>query len=278
MTYRTILVHVPLVEADVQIALAAALAKESGAHLTGICSLVEVALLRSATQNPFLRLEAAKIDELIKREYDQAALAKKRFDAIAGRVGVAHDWMTGEGDAADLIIHACRLQDLAVVEQGGDPSDLLWGPAVQLALSGHPALIVPRSWPSPQFGRRAVVAWNGSSQAAAAVRKALPLLRRAEQVSVLVGHSRAAFPAAMRPPELDIVAYLRHEGVIAEAKDFAGSDAEAGAGILRFATDGDADLIVMGAFGRSRFKEWILGGATRHVLEKMTVPVFMAHQ
>ncbi len=278
MTYRAILVHVPLVEADMQIALAAALAKESGAHLTGMCSLVEVALLKNAMQNPFLRLEPARVDELIKREYEEAALAKKRFDAIAERAGVTHSWTTGEGDAADLIIHACRLQDLAVVEQGGDLSDLLWGPAVQLALSGHPALIVPRFWPSPQFGHRALIAWNGSAQAAAAVRRALPLLRRADQVSVLVGHSRASFPAAMRPPELDIVAYLRHEGVAAEAKDIAVSDAEAGAGILKFATDRGADLIVMGGFGRSRFREWILGGATRHVLENMTVPVFMAHQ
>ena len=278
MTYRAVLVHVPLGNADVQVELAASLAKENGAHLTGICSLVEVGLLKNAMQNPFLRLEPTRVEELIKREYDEALLAKKRFDAIADRVGVAHSWLTGEGDAADLIIHACRLQDLAVVEQAGDPSDLLWGPAVQLALSGHPALIVPRSWTSPQFGRRALVAWNGSAQAAAAVRKALPLLRRAEQVSVLIGHSRASFPATMRLPELDIVDYLNHQGVSAHARDLSDSDTAAGAAILKAAAESGADLIVMGAFGRSRFKEWILGGATRHVLESMTVPVFMAHQ
>jgi nucleotide-binding universal stress UspA family protein len=193
------------------------------------------------------------------------------------RAGVAHSWLTGEGEAADLISHACRLQDLAVVEQAGDPSDLLWGPAVQLALSGHPALIVPRAWPSPQFGRRALVAWNGSSLSAAAVRKPLPLLRRAEQVTVLVGHSRAAFPATMRRPALDVITYLKHEGVAATAKTLAVSDAEAGAAILQSAADGGDDLIVM-AFRRSRFSEWVLGGATRHLLENMTVPVFMAHQ
>jgi nucleotide-binding universal stress UspA family protein len=229
-------------------------------------------------QNPFVRLEPDRVEVLLKTQYDQALVAKKRFDAIAERAGVAHSWLTGEGEAADLISHACRLQDLAVVEQGGDPSDLLWGPAVQLALSGHPALIVPRAWPSPQFGRRALVAWNGSSQSAAAVRKALPLLRRAEQVTVLVGHSRAAFPATMRPAELDVIAYLKHQGVAATAKALAVADAEAGAAILQSAADGGDDLIVMGAFGRSRFSEWVLGGATRHVLESMTVPVFMAHQ
>lgn len=165
-----------------------------------------------------------------------------------------------------------------MVEQGGDPSDLLWGPAVQLALSGHPALIVPRSWPSPDFGHRVLVAWNGSAQSAAAVRKSLPLLERAEQVTVLLGSSRAAFPTAMRVPPLDVMAYLQHEGVAAGAKKFDVADADAGEAILKLAKDDKIDLIVMGAFGRSRFKEWILGGATRHVLENMTVPVFMAHQ
>jgi len=82
----------------------------------------------------------------------------------------------------------------------------------------------------------------------------------------------------MRPPELDIVDYLNHQGVSADARDLSDSDADAGAAILKAAAESGADLIVMGAFGRSRFKEWILGGATRHVLENMTVPVFMAHQ
>ena len=121
------------------------------------------------------------------------------------------------------------------------------------------------------------MAWNGSAQSAAALRKALPLLRRAEQVTVLLGRSRAAFPSSMRVPDLDVVTYLRRQGVAVTAKELDISDAEAGAEILKRAEAKKADLIVMGAFGRSRFREWILGGATRHVLEHMTVPVFMAH-
>jgi nucleotide-binding universal stress UspA family protein len=91
-------------------------------------------------------------------------------------------------------------------------------------------------------------------------------------------HSRAAFPPALRMTPLDLLAYLRHEGVTAEAKDIGVPDADAGKAILKGAQDDNADLIVMGAFGHSRFREWILGGATRQVLEEMTVPVFMAHQ
>jgi nucleotide-binding universal stress UspA family protein len=278
MSYRAILVHVPLGDAKAQVELAAALAKQSGAHLTGICALTEVALLRNARQNPFLRLEPARVEDLIAREYAGAAETEKQFNAIAEKAGVAHSWLVGEADAADLIIHASRLQDLAVVEQGRDPSDLLWGPVVQLALSGHPALIVPRDWSSPEFGKRVLIAWNGSAQSAASVRKALPLLRRAEEVTVLLGPSRATFPNGLRLPPLDVVAYLKHEGIDAKVKKIGVSDDDAGTAILKRAKDGKCDLIVMGAFGRSRFKEWILGGATRHVLENMTVPVFMAHQ
>ncbi len=73
------------------------------------------------------------------------------------------------------------------------------------------------------------------------------------------------------------MAYLDRHGIAAELVAFDLGDDEAGAAILTFAEGGKADLLVMGAFGRSRFKEWVLGGATRLVLERMTLPVFMAH-
>lgn len=278
MAYKAILVHVPLANARVQVELAARLAKTFGAHLTGICTLTETARLRSAVQNPFIRLEAEKVEGLIERETAEASGAEKGFDDIADEAGVSHSWMTGEGEAADLIIHASRVHDLIVVEQTQDPSDLLWGPAVQIALSGHPVVIVPRTWTSPVFGKRAVVAWNGSAQAAAALRKAIPLLQQAETVTVVMGQSRAEFPAAMRLASLDALAYLHHHGIAAEIGGSDTSDDGAGSEILKAASAAKADLIVMGAFGRSRFREWVLGGATRHVLRHMDVPVFMAHQ
>lgn len=278
MAYKSILVHVGLSNTKTPIELAARLAKDFSAHLTGICSLTETAMLRSAAQNPFIRLEAETVEGLIDEETAEASSAAKRFDAIAEEAGVPHSFVTGEGDDADLIIHASRVQDLTVVEQSKDPSDLLWGPAVQIAMSGHSVLIVPRSWERATFGKRAVVAWNGSAQAAAAVRKAMPLLQRAEHVTVLVGQSRAAYPETMRMAPLDVLAYLRHHGVKAKLGEGQTPDDDAGEVILKAIAKDKADLIVMGAFGHSRFREWVLGGATRHVLERMTVPVFMAHQ
>lgn len=278
MTYRAILVHVPLALPRVQIELAIMLAKRFEAHLTGLGTLSEVSRLRNIRQNPFLRIEPGKVEDLIQAEYEQAAQAEEEFRTMAARAGVSHSWFTGEGEAAAVLVHACRLQDLAVVEQGEHPSELLWGPTVQLALSGHSALIVPSAWKSRDFGRRALVAWSGTAQAAAALRRALPLLRRAEHVTILNGPSREAVLYAMRMPPLDPAAYLHWHGVATDVQQFEPADADAGRAILEFAGKDKADLIVMGAFGRSRFREWILGGATRHVLENMTVPTFMAHQ
>jgi hypothetical protein len=126
MAYKAILVHVGLINTKVQIELAARLAKEFGAHLTGICSLAETAMLRSAAQNPFIRLEAEQVEDLIEEETEEASSAEKMFDAIAEKAGVPHTFLMGEGDEADLIIHASRVQDLAVVQQSQDQSDLLW--------------------------------------------------------------------------------------------------------------------------------------------------------
>ena len=94
----------------------------------------------------------------------------------------------------------------------------------------------------------------------------------------MLSNSRGEYPAALRMPPLDLPAYLRHQGIEARVEHGDLNNSDAGGGILKYAKDEGCDLIVMGAYGRSRFQEWILGGATRHVLEHMAVPVFMAHQ
>ncbi len=146
-----------------------------------------------------------------------------------------------------------------------------------MVLSGRPALVLPRDCSALLPIKHAAIAWNGSAQSAAAVRQALPLLAKASRVSVLNGRPRDSHPQSWRLPPLDIAAYLDRHGVAAELVAFDLGDDEAGAGILTFVEGAKADLLVMGAFGRSRFKEWVLGGATRLVLERMTLPVVMAH-
>ena len=278
MSYGDILVYLPLPRSSELVEASVKLAKEFGAHLTAISSLPITAMLRDAVQNPFIRLEeAGEVEKAIRGEAEQAEEAERHFDAVSKRAGVSHEWEMGEGDPGDVLIYASRLQDLIILEQCGEASELLHGPVVQVVLSGHPALVVPRACTSLLPVTHAVIAWNGSAQASAAVRQALPFLTRAGRVSLLRGRPRETRPGSWRVPPLDIEAYLRRHRIEAETVEFDLPDAEAGPGILTFAEGAKADLIVMGAFGRSRFKEWVLGGATRLVLERMTTPVFMVH-
>lgn len=277
MGYRDILVHVPLLGSEHQVELALTLAKQFDAHITGICILPDAAMLRSAVQNPLIRLNKTEVADIIEREYKDAAAVEQRFSSAADEAAVSHDWVTGEGDPADVLIHAARLYDFAIVEQCRAGADLLWGAATQLALSGRPTLILPTEWSQAELPKRILVAWNGSAQSAAAVRNAIPLLKISTEVTLLVGQNREALPLWMRLPPIEVDQYLLRHGVNVRATNLEAPDAEAGDAILKSAQRSKAELIVMGAFGRSRFREWVLGGATRHVLEHMTIPVLMAH-
>jgi len=120
-----------------------------------------------------------------------------------------------------------------------------------------------------------LVAWNGSREATRAVHDALPLLRRAEKVTVLsIDPDEDAEP---RLPGADVSLHLARHGVTAQAATIAGTDVAVGDLLLSYAADHDIDLIVMGAYGHTRLREVVLGGATRTLLRHMTVPVLMSH-
>jgi nucleotide-binding universal stress UspA family protein len=105
----------------------------------------------------------------------------------------------------------------------------------------------------------------------------LPLLEKADHVDVLLGRRKEAFGSITRYPDLNVADYLARRTRSLAIRDIAADERDAGAAILKAATDARSDLIVMGAFARSWFREWVFGGATLHVLGKTTVPVLMAH-
>lgn len=275
--YQEILVHMPLGENDASLRVAIEIAKEDKAHLTGVASLSESAMIHTVSKTSFMNPSEEEIERVIGAEQREAKATEKRFAEAADAAGVTHSWIAGEGDSADVLLQACRLKDLAVVEQSTPGSDLLWGPAVQMALSGYPTLIVPQNWQGPILRQPAVVAWNGSAQAASALRKAMPLLKHATDVTVLVGPSHESLPETLQVPAPDPFAYLKRHGVKTSRYEKEIDSREAGEQILKVAEEKKAGLIVMGAYGRSRFHEWVLGGATRHVLANTTTPTLMAH-
>jgi nucleotide-binding universal stress UspA family protein len=137
--------------------------------------------------------------------------------------------------------------------------------------------VVPYAGTFKTIGQRVLVAWNAGREATRAVNDALPLLEGAAKVTVLAINPHGGLRGHGEVPGADIALHLARHGVRAEASAIKSDDVEIGALLLSQAADLNADLIVMGAYGHSRLREVVLGGATREILRSMTVPVLLSH-
>lgn len=168
--------------------------------------------------------------------------------------------------------------DLLVLGQHGPgegwstlmPADF---PETVIALSGRPALVLPYTAAKPGLPGNVVIAWKPTRGAARAVTAALPILRNANAVHILSWGADAV--AAGSGP--NIASYLKAHGIPATWQQEEAEPESLGDLLLSRAFDLQADLLVMGCYGRARAYEWVLGGASRTVLKSMTLPVLMAH-
>lgn len=152
------------------------------------------------------------------------------------------------------------------------PSDFV---SSVLIASGRPALVLPSAVPVGEVGRKVLVAWKPTPSSARALAAALPLLRLAQEVTVL---AYGPEPADVQGVPLDVARYLRLQGVHARLQRYDEDPrSDLGELLLSQAADAGADLLVMGCYGHSRARELVLGGATRTVLASMTLPVLMSH-
>jgi nucleotide-binding universal stress UspA family protein len=278
MTYRTIVVHVGAgARRKERLDIACRLAAGFDSHLVGVFALTELMVPFALGGNAGVVIDAEQRwrDELAKE-------AKRDFDAAAARAGAQKsEWRRSDRGALGAMRVSARYADLVVVGQP-DPDrateDRMPGYfAEDLVLSaGRPVLLVPYAGHFAAVGSRVLVAWNASREAARAVTDALPLLQRAKSVEVVAFEPQRSGADHGAEPGADIALYLARHGVkVAAARQQAGIDV--GSQILSRAADSDADLIVMGAYGHSRGRELVLGGATRSLFQAMTVPVLMAH-
>lgn len=264
--------HDPTCASRIDIALA--LAAEHDAHVTGL-HVMPWPLAQVYSEVPI----PERVEKVQRLELEEAARrAATLFAARAGRTAVATEWRVAEGDVVRVAREHARYADLTVLPQGldlGSASADLSALPQELALSvGRPVLVIPRYGPFPRVGSRALVAWNGSREATRAVADALPLLQRAAQVTVLTIDPDED---AQRLPGAEIARHLARHGVTVQAATIAGTDVAVGDLLLSYAADHSIDLIVMGAYGHSRLREMVLGGATRTLLKHMTVPVLLSH-
>jgi nucleotide-binding universal stress UspA family protein len=272
MSYKTIVVHLDNRPRRAErLALAFTLAARFDAHLVALFAL-------EASRIPSYALAEAGdvVREIETRHRAEAArAAEAEFRQAERRAAGKAEWRLSVGDALQAVRLSARYADLVIAGQPEPEDPLGRAFAGELVLgAGRPVLFVPYAGRFADAGKRVLVAWNASREAARAVSDALPILTRAESVEVVAfepGGDHGENPGA------DIARSLARHGVKATAARDAGRGVDIGARILSRAADSSADLIVMGAYGHSRLLELALGGATRSLLDAMTVPVLMAH-
>jgi nucleotide-binding universal stress UspA family protein len=187
---------------------------------------------------------------------------------------LSYGWLRDEPADDSVIGSYGRVFDLIVLGRPGSEPQNPRMPPLEAALfeSGRPVLIVPQT-PTRTLARHVLVAWNGSTEQARTNAYALPLLRLAEQVTVLT--VEGSFTPG--PSCEDAARQLRRSGIRAEAKTVKPGPRSAGETILEQAGSLGCDLLVKSAYTQSRLRQMIFGGATRHILANASLPVFMAH-
>jgi nucleotide-binding universal stress UspA family protein len=171
--------------------------------------------------------------------------------------------------AADLVIFGQAAPDYRL-PTGFRPEDIIVG-------GGRPVLVVPYAGEFAVIGRRVLIAWDGTREASRALHDALPLIAKAEAVTVMTVHAREADLDKSRPSLHRVVRHLERHGIAARTEEAVRGDVPVADLLLSRAADLDVDLMVTGAYHHSQFREALLGGVSRDLLDHMTVPVLMAH-
>jgi nucleotide-binding universal stress UspA family protein len=255
---------------------AISVARTFGAHITGIVFVYDPVISPTIMDG----VSAEWIDAQRAESNAMAQAAIDRFEQAAGRDGLSFRNRVIEatlGGATDLFGRIGRRFDLVVVGQREPdhlaPSDLF----VEAALfeSGRPAIIVPYIQKEDLKLERVLVCWDGGRTAARAMGDAMPFLTRSKAVDiVMVATGRAKSDEI---PGADIGHHLARHGVNVDVKRIVAEDVDVPNTILSYAADVSAELIVMGGYGHSRLREFVLGGATKDLLASMTVPILMSH-
>ncbi len=209
-----------------------------------------------------------------------ARAAVATFEETARRASVSaesHVLTTSLAGAADMFGRIGRRFDLSVVQQGEPnkvaPEDLIIEGA--LFESGRPVIVVPYIQRGGVKLDRMMLCWDGGRNAARAIADAMPLLQKAKSVEIVIIASEA--PKSNELPGADMAGHLARHGLKVDIKRIVAKDTDVASTILSHAADSAADFIVMGGYGHSRLREFVLGGATRGILGAMTVPVLMSH-
>lgn len=275
--YRDILVHIDTDRAQARCQIAAEIAARGGGAVTGL--YLKTRLIDQYSDVSALGfLPEADLAGLIK-EYDEATSDDARkaagiLEVAAAAAGVRCESETVGGDSPEPLIARARLADLVVMPPPqAQPPYNVKASAVDVGLGcGGPVLVVPPKVDSVAIGRRVLLAWNGSREASRAMRDALPLLREGAVVEIRTagrGDEEAGLGALRR--------HLERLGFVANASIAQDANRSIGEVLTHQAQAADCDLIVMGLYGHTRAREFVLGGASREMIHDPKLPLLVSH-
>jgi nucleotide-binding universal stress UspA family protein len=280
MPLKNVLVHLddrPASAACVE--FATALASQHDAHLTGLyvvgAPTLPESVLGLLPRNTLADNRAALLaqgERALQKFLDRAATQNLRADS---RLQQGPDF-----EMPGIVALNARYSDIAILGQPAPETAtaLDWQVIEQTIFgSGRPVLIVPYIGGHPTVGDRIVVAWDTSRESTRALNDAMPILEKAKRVTVLLVNPRPGGRGHGPEPGADVALHLARHGVKVEVRRTEVRDIAVGEAILSMLADLSADLLVMGAYGHSHLREYLLGGVTRVMLKSMTVPVLMSH-
>jgi nucleotide-binding universal stress UspA family protein len=275
--FKRVLVHVDCgAWSDRRIEVAVDLARRVAGKVTGVY------VARPVLPPVFMvgALPPAVLADQEKLDFDDAAAARRRFLDHVVRRGLESEWRFVRDASVSAMRRLSRYADIVVVGQAdpASPDAPLAARAEEVALgSGRPVLVVPYIGAAPGLGKRIVIAWDGSREAARAVADALPLMRQASSVWVVSIDAEAGCAGDGVKPAEDLCRFLHDHGIQARPDHLRTDDCSEADVLLSRIADFGADLLVMGCYGHTRVRELVLGGMTREILRHMTVPVLLSH-
>lgn len=282
MAFRDILLNIstyPEPTPPAAIDHAVQVAASMGGSLSALAITVSIPVAHNRAADALVGLSAIARDEEAKsRRASSADLA--HFTAQATAAGVLGDTLSAEChlyEVAKALATAARTRDLCIVPLGAPLEGRTEIAEGVIFGSGRPVLLFgPQSFERPRsIQGRVVVAWDGSRSAARAMADAMPILTRAKDVQVLVVEPEAR--NTLKAPAFEALRHLKAHQVNASLHEISGHGRSVGDAIETALSERSADLLVMGAYGHSRLRELVLGGATEHMIRTAPVPIFLSH-
>jgi nucleotide-binding universal stress UspA family protein len=287
---KTILVDLQGTKQDVSVlATALQVARLFGAHLDCVYVMPDAAALlppAGAVEMDTAALIAGSLEVLQRQAADMGAQARKTFKEFVRThdipdaqpaAGVSAAFRELSGDPREKLVAQSRLHDLTVMEGGAQDDALLrTNLGDMIVSSGKPVVLAPSQAPATPFSKIAV-AWKDCPEAARAIVAAMPILKRAHRIVILTANEDVKHPCACLDSYESVANSLRVHGAHVECHYVLPAGRSVPDAILESARAIGADLLVMGAYGHSRLREFVFGGFTQRVLHGTEIPVFLFH-